>query len=90
MIVSDRSNERWSLDFVSDAFTDDCRLRVLAVGDVYTPECLAPVGRYLAIQPARDSASDRRLDRMLRRHPFGNHFGAARPGFISVLSRRRR
>lgn len=34
-------NERWSLDFVSDAFTDGRRFRVLAVVDDYSRECLA-------------------------------------------------
>jgi len=33
-------NERWSLDFVSDAFTDGRRFRVLAVVDDQTRECL--------------------------------------------------
>ncbi len=31
MIAPGRTNERWSLDFVSDAFTDGRRFRVLAV-----------------------------------------------------------
>ncbi len=39
----DRANVRWSLDFVSDAFTDGRRFRVLAVVDDYTRECLALV-----------------------------------------------
>ena len=34
-------NRRWSLDFVSDALTDDRRFRVLAVVDDFTRECLA-------------------------------------------------
>ena len=38
-----RANERWSLDFVSDAFTDGRRFRVLAVVDDFTRECLALV-----------------------------------------------
>jgi putative transposase len=33
MLVPDRPNQRWSLDFVSDAFTDGRRLRVLTVVD---------------------------------------------------------
>ena len=36
-------NERWSLDFVSDAFTDGRRFRVLAVVDDFTRECLCLV-----------------------------------------------
>ena len=38
-----RTNERWSLDFVSDAFTDGRPFRVLAVVDDYSRECLALV-----------------------------------------------
>lgn len=41
--VPDRPNERWSLDFVSDAFTDGRRFRVMAVVDDYSRECLALV-----------------------------------------------
>ena len=41
MVMPGRPNERWSLDFVSDAFTDGRRFRVLAVVDDYTRECLA-------------------------------------------------
>ena len=43
MVLPDRINERWSLDFVSDAFTDGRRFRVLAVIDDYSRECLALV-----------------------------------------------
>jgi transposase InsO family protein len=43
MLVPDRANSRWSLDFVSDTFTDGRRFRVLAVVDDYTRECLALV-----------------------------------------------
>lgn len=43
MILPDRPNERWSLDFVSDAFTDGRRFRVFAVVDDFTRECLALV-----------------------------------------------
>ena len=41
IIVRDQSNQRWSLDFVSDAFTDGRRFRVLTVVDDDTGECLA-------------------------------------------------
>ena len=34
-------NERWSLDFVSDAFTDGRRFRILAIVDDFTRESLA-------------------------------------------------
>ena len=43
MVLPNRANERWSLDFVSDAFTDGRRFRVLAVVDDYSRECLALV-----------------------------------------------
>ena len=43
MVLPDGANERWSLDFISDAFTDGRRFRVLAVGDDFTRECLALV-----------------------------------------------
>lgn len=43
MLVPDRANIRWSLDFVSAALTDGRRFRVLAVVDDYTRECLALV-----------------------------------------------
>ena len=43
IVVPDRVNERWSLDFVSDAFTDGRRFRVLAVIDDFSRECLALV-----------------------------------------------
>lgn len=36
-------NERWSLDFVSDSFTDGRRFRILGVVDDCTRECLALV-----------------------------------------------
>jgi putative transposase len=37
------ANERWSLDFVSDAFADGRRFRVLGIVDDFTRECLALV-----------------------------------------------
>ena len=43
MLVPDRPNERWSLDFVSDALTDGRRFRVLAIVDDFSRECLALV-----------------------------------------------
>lgn len=41
--LPDGPNQRWSLDFVSDAFTDGRRFRVLAVVDDFTRESLALV-----------------------------------------------
>lgn len=57
MLVPDRPNQRWSLDFVSDAFTDGRRFRVLTVVDDHTRECLALV--------ADTSLSGRRVVREL-------------------------
>ena len=39
-MLPSRANERWSLDFVSDAFSDGRRFRVLAVIDDFSRECL--------------------------------------------------
>ncbi|TAW16612.1 IS3 family transposase [Rhizobium ruizarguesonis] len=43
MLVPMVANDRWSLDFVSDQFTDGRRLRILTVVDDCTRECLALV-----------------------------------------------
>ena len=43
MLVPRLPNQRWSLDFVSDQFTDGRRFRVLTVVDDCTRECLALV-----------------------------------------------
>lgn len=53
----DAPNQRWSLDFVSDAFTDGRRFRILAVVDDFTRECLTLV--------ADTSISGRRVAREL-------------------------
>ncbi|MFK8036229.1 MAG: DDE-type integrase/transposase/recombinase [Hyphomicrobiales bacterium] len=42
-VLPSRINEQRSLDFVSNAFTDDRRFRVLAVVDDFSRECLALV-----------------------------------------------
>lgn len=41
MVLPDSPNQRWSLDFVSDAFTDGRRFRILAIVDDFTRENLA-------------------------------------------------
>ena len=41
MLLPLAPNERWSLDFVSDQFTDGRRFRILTVVDDCTRECLA-------------------------------------------------
>jgi putative transposase len=43
MALPQGPNQRWSLDFVSDAFTDGRRFRIFAVVDDFTRECLALV-----------------------------------------------
>lgn len=43
MVLPERTNKRWSLDFVNDAFTDGRRFRVPAVIDDFSRECLALV-----------------------------------------------
>lgn len=43
MTLPQRRNERWSLDFVSDALVDSRRFRILCVIDDYSRECLATV-----------------------------------------------
>ena len=57
MVLPDGPNQRWSLDFVSDAFTDARRFRLLSVVDDFTRECLALV--------ADTSLSGRRVTREL-------------------------
>lgn len=41
MTLPQAPNQRWSLDFVSDAFSDGRRFRILAVVDEFPRECLA-------------------------------------------------
>lgn len=41
MLLPDAPNQRWSLDFVTDAFTDGRRFRIFALVDDFTRECLA-------------------------------------------------
>ena len=43
MTLPQGPNQRWSLDFLSDAFSDGRRFRILAIVDDFTRECLALV-----------------------------------------------
>ena len=43
MLLPEQANERWSLDFVSDALSDGRRFRTLCVVDDFTREALAVV-----------------------------------------------
>jgi putative transposase len=39
--VPQARDQRWSLDFLSDAFSDGRHFRILAIVDDFTRECLA-------------------------------------------------
>jgi putative transposase len=56
MTIPQGPNQRWSLDFLSDAFTDCRRFRIFAVVDYFTRECLAlvPDTSLLGIRVARE------------------------------------
>jgi putative transposase len=43
MAIPQDANQRWSLDFVSDALTDGRRFRILCVIDDFSRECLATI-----------------------------------------------
>src|SRR3546814_13552874 len=43
MTMPQGPNQRWSLDFLSDALSDSRRFRILAVVDDFTRECLCLV-----------------------------------------------
>ena len=43
MAIPQGANQRWSLDFLSDTFTDGRRFRILAVVDDFSRECLCLV-----------------------------------------------
>lgn len=43
MVLPQGPNQRWNLDFLSDAFADGRRFRILAIVDDFTRECLALV-----------------------------------------------
>jgi putative transposase len=43
MAIPQGPNQRWSLDFASDALTDGRRFRILVVVDEFTRECLTLV-----------------------------------------------
>ncbi len=63
MALSQAPNQRWSLDFMSDALACSRRFRVLAVVDDFTRECLA-----LAVDNSLSGIRvARELDRMVER-----------------------
>ena len=59
MAIPQEANQRWSLDFVSDALGDGRKFRVLCVIDDFSRECLATV--------ANNSLSGERVTRELDR-----------------------
>ena len=69
-------NQRWSLDFVSDQFSDGRRFRILTVVDDGTRECLALVADTLAVRhagsagtgPTHRRTRQTRDDRQRQRH----------------------
>ena len=68
IVVPQGKNQRWSLDFVSDAFADGRRLRVLTVVDDFTREWSGIGRRYVAVGRSRGA----RTGRDHRRYPARN------------------
>jgi len=46
-------NQSWSMDYVADALIDGSKLRVLAIVDDYSRECLRTRGGHVASRSAR-------------------------------------
>ncbi|WP_209835617.1 IS3 family transposase [Ruegeria sp. HKCCE3926] len=63
ILVPDRANQRWSLEFVSDAFEDGRRFRVLCIMDDCTREALATV----VDRSLSGARMTRELDDLIRR-----------------------
>ena len=63
MTIPQGTNQRWSLDFASDALLDSRRFRILCVIDDFTRECLATVVD-ISLSGTRVA---RELDRICRR-----------------------
>ena len=66
MVIPQGQNQRWSLDFVSDALIDGRRFRILCVIDDFSRECLATVvdNSISGIRVARE------LDRIAERRGY--------------------
>jgi len=59
MAIPQGPNQRWSLDFMSDALEDGRRFRVLNVIDDFSRECLAAVSRSnFSVLPSKARWSD--------------------------------
>lgn len=63
ILVPDRANQRWSLDFMSDALSDGRRFRVLCIVDDFSREALATVAD-ISLSGLRLT---RELDELIRR-----------------------
>src|SRR5665213_1895644 len=76
MALPQGPNQRWSLDFLSDAFADGRRFPILAIVDDFTRECLA-----LGSPPAASSMPSATRSSSAARAP-------AKPIYVSPLPRR--
>ena len=70
MLVPDRANARWSLDFLSDTISDGRRFRVLAIVDDYPSAATATSGICSTSERVMQSALPR-LAPQLERHGSG-------------------
>ena len=68
MALPQGPNQRWGLDFLSDAFSDSRRFRILAIVDDFTRECLALIPD--TSLPGRRVA--RELDALIASRPTGD------------------
>ena len=70
VIVPDRPNQRWSLDFVSNAFMDSRRFCILCVVDDFSRECFALVAdtSISGARVARATELDHRQARQTKNH----------------------
>src|SRR6056297_3055526 len=86
MAIPEGPNQRWSLDFVSDALSDGRRFRILCVIDDFSRECLATVvdTSISGIRVARelDRIAEMRGFPCMLRTPVG--FGALTLKFMSL------
>lgn len=98
MLVPDRANARWSMDFVSDTFTDGRRFRVVPMVDDYTKECPALIAdtSLSGLRACREKlrAPLSRLPPLLigatapSRPRWRSRGGASRPAWNGTTSRR--
>jgi putative transposase len=70
MVLPDTVNQRWSLDFLSDAFSDGRLFRILCVVDDFSRECLAcvidtSIGGVRVVRELERLVVGRRLPKMM-------------------------